>query len=884
MEPLAVASTAWGAAVPRPAATARQPSTGREDLGSHYQGALQRLRQVVDSCCEQLGAIATARHEGGEALVRRVQDVTRVLEAEAREALAAGPMGARAASRGRSGSPSRNCDVLKQSLQEAQRRCESLNGGMLRQAEANEELVQSLGTGKDTNRRLLEQIRAQTDEIARLTQQRVANEERMDELVHRHRADRDAFDLDSRHQLLAAQETANQRYSQMYNQLADKYQLICTRLGSAKKDVVWLNQQGLEINNATEMARQQLAAAEEGILRKVAAYQRQQEGRASAVEADVEDLARQLQQEAAARQQESATWAQKQAVLTTDCDDLQACASRELEQLSARLQAVNRAALAERSVGPEEIARYEKELDRQLARQREYESAMDQVTHEVARLEAANNSMAAENRMKAHALEDLQRQIRESGDALAAAASGNEHLREQMDEHLLRYGEMNESELSTYRTGRESAVAKAREAHAADVGATQEQIRAAEAEMAAQGSDITKLNSQIQLIDAESDALRRELDAWKAQYSKASSARQELEDLFAQGRKDFASEKLRLQTSIDQAGPRNAAAEAEIRMASKRLAEDRRLALTRGTEQASRISELEDLLKNTQSQLVDARARLAEATDALKGATADAEVHHQRAVDTQAGFESELEQKRREIAAELQLLEDQLVADRQTAMVTQAQSEQWREAQQQGLRQLREECSARVALLEKEKLRADERHGAEMAQARKDVEQQRKHFEGLEQDLQHVKTLLSESQANLGWARQEREREEREAKLTRERLEDELRQVSGTLSLALSSEEQAEPVAAAPLGGLGGSLAQEAADLRQRCSIQQQEVESRLRRVKLEHEVQLAAVETDHREAMDRAGVKLDAMMRENEDLRARAGPMPGEPVVPRQP
>merc|ERR1719456_433383 len=85
------------------------------------------------------------------------------------------------------GSPTRSYGVLRESLQETQRRCESLNHDMVRQAEANEELMQTLGTVKDANKRLLEQIRTQTDEITRLTQQRVLDEERMDVVSKRHR-------------------------------------------------------------------------------------------------------------------------------------------------------------------------------------------------------------------------------------------------------------------------------------------------------------------------------------------------------------------------------------------------------------------------------------------------------------------------------------------------------------------------------------------------------------------------------------------------------------------------------------------------------------------------------------------------------------------------
>merc|ERR1719258_259636 len=78
--------------------------------------------------------------------------------------------------------PGRTYEVLRKSLQEAQKRCDSLNNDMMRQNEANDELMATLNTVKDSNRRLLDQIRQQTDEIQGLTQQRILDEAEMDQL------------------------------------------------------------------------------------------------------------------------------------------------------------------------------------------------------------------------------------------------------------------------------------------------------------------------------------------------------------------------------------------------------------------------------------------------------------------------------------------------------------------------------------------------------------------------------------------------------------------------------------------------------------------------------------------------------------------------------
>ena len=67
------------------------------------------------------------------------------------------------------------------------------------------------------------------------------------------------------------------------------------------------------------------------------------------------------------------------------------------------------------------------------------------------RLESQQLEIDAEVKAKESAVVELRKQIRESDDALAAAVSGNEHLRLQMKEQRQRFQEMNEAELANCR-------------------------------------------------------------------------------------------------------------------------------------------------------------------------------------------------------------------------------------------------------------------------------------------------------------------------------------------------------------------------------------------------------------------------------------------------
>ena len=62
----------------------------------------------------------------------------------------------------------RSYDVLRQSLHEAQKRCQAYNENMLRVAHANDELAQTLNTVKNTNKRLVDQLQYQVGSYVHL--------------------------------------------------------------------------------------------------------------------------------------------------------------------------------------------------------------------------------------------------------------------------------------------------------------------------------------------------------------------------------------------------------------------------------------------------------------------------------------------------------------------------------------------------------------------------------------------------------------------------------------------------------------------------------------------------------------------------------------------
>merc|ERR1719258_229039 len=138
--------------------------------------------------------------------------------------------------------PGRTYEVLRKSLQEAQKRCDSLNNDMMRQNEANDELMATLNTVKDSNRRLLDQIRQQTDEIQNLTQQRVLDEEAMENLRWQHQSDVDQAKQEAHRDMLALKDKADERVDIIKGYYEDKLRHLKTRMEIAKQEISGLRQ------------------------------------------------------------------------------------------------------------------------------------------------------------------------------------------------------------------------------------------------------------------------------------------------------------------------------------------------------------------------------------------------------------------------------------------------------------------------------------------------------------------------------------------------------------------------------------------------------------------------------------------------------------------
>ncbi|CAE7237341.1 unnamed protein product [Symbiodinium sp. CCMP2592] len=144
---------------------ASQATTDKE----HTKLKIEALKRTLDSHLLRLNSILN----GPEVNFDRLASAIQGLDVELRAKLAeSGDLLEAAPSDG-------TYEVLRNSLNETQKRCKDLNDEMLRVADANEELHNTLRSLKATNRRLVEEVQKQTEELSTLTQQRLGDMEKL---------------------------------------------------------------------------------------------------------------------------------------------------------------------------------------------------------------------------------------------------------------------------------------------------------------------------------------------------------------------------------------------------------------------------------------------------------------------------------------------------------------------------------------------------------------------------------------------------------------------------------------------------------------------------------------------------------------------------------
>lgn len=689
--------------------------------------------------------------------------------------------------------PKGDHEVLRRSLEEAQRRCESLNVDMMHHSEANEELVETLGTVKDANKRLLEQIRAQTDEIAKITQERVDNEEQMDQLHRLHENSRHLIRQDAQRKVLATREAGEQRQAAMRQELTDKLRQIKAGSEILLQDVARLSQELHDDRKAfvdlVASTQAQVQCVVKNLQNRCGSHLDKHAQQKRFLEDSLENLGNQVRAEQEARHNEGYSGSHKHLSFVTEREAVQAHGSRELALHSSHAQAAERAANADKQAWAERRAALERRVEELMQQRYLRNNGVEQLQQHVVSLDSALQA----TRTDAHHIEgqvfDLKRKARESADALAAATSSNEHLRQQMQEQRAHFGQRNEEDLNESRQGYEQKAADARHAHDASMALARKQAEAMQDEALGYEGDLADLQRQLQPLEEECATLQRDACTWRTHGDDAKSSREIQEKDFGSTKHRFHGEKLKLQAGLDHMAAKCASWDEDIKRLTGDLQELRRAAVTKEHEYAakqqtaaSQVRDGNDALAALQSRIKDAsehHARLREEIASVR----------ERALEIQGALQNGLESQALALDQERNRLGELLEAEKASSEQARKDLEHERDVSEQGLRRLQDEGRVKLVGAVQERQRVHERGRADIASEGQALMQQQRRMELLEHELQRTRTLLSEREASLVRLRLLHEQEERGATpAALRRLEEEVRAAAGALEAAQRSD------------------------------------------------------------------------------------------------
>jgi len=841
------------------------------------RAALQRTARTVDFYRQRLTALAGTGAGGAEVStgnLQRVRDIIQAIEAEVKAIPSSDQALTEFPAHGQS--PRQGYDVLRKSLEEAHRRCESLNCDMVHQAEANEELVEALGTVKDANKRLLEQIRFQTDEIAQLTQQRIGDEERMDKLTRKHQMDHEGFRQNLQRQIVAIRTLAGEEFGTTSRRLVDRLRYLRTRIEIIGQDAGRLlqEQQRLRMDTTTmvDAMQAQLRSAERDISARCADHAEACAKKQQASEEAIADLEAKLAIERDMRHNEGLSWGQRHSILLAEREDVEARTSRDLSQSSSQLQALERTLAAERHSAGAERPRLERLFEERQQHHLSLLRDSDQQQRDLVRLDTAKGGVDSDMRAKEQAVAEFRRQIRESDDALAAAVSGNEHLREQMEEQRRRFQEKNEADLSDARVSFEQKFNDARNAQDSDVATASHQLQDMEEAEQKDEEALQALRAQASAVSVEIESWDRDANMWKSQNDAAKASRASVEKEIKEARQGFAGEKLKLQAAIDRLGSQTASTEDEIKRTWDHIDEFRRLSAARETEQVTHTGASENLMREAQEQLNHLKRRHLDSADARNKAENEVAFNRQRALELQADMEQDLNSKQINAEEERKTMEEQLFIQHRSTEQAKEQLHREKETSVAMLRRVQEESRSKLGSATAERVRIEETCRAETAGFTESVAQQQKYTDALEHDLHRLRYLLTESDANLSWVRQELEREEREAGLTLRMLQNETQGSTSDLEKATKGEgsmvRQIEDTANRNHQEQA-RLAKELEAIRQASTAERSEAEARLSRARADMDLDVRVYDERNRGAINAGRLQEEALARENVQLKS---------------
>ncbi|CAE7608769.1 unnamed protein product [Symbiodinium sp. CCMP2592] len=351
---------------------ASQATTDKE----HTKLKIEALKRTLDSHLLRLNSILN----GPEVNFDRLASAIQGLDVELRAKLAeSGDLLQAAPSDG-------TYEVLRNSLNETQKRCKDLNDEMLRVADANEELHNTLRSLKATNRRLVEEVQKQTEELSTLTQQRLGDMEKLSKQEEAFSREKASWVQDAQKTLEEEQRRLDEDFAEMQEALNGRLD-SCWRKAAAAKvktDALRGSQRQLksDVQSFAHAFSQGLKGVERELLDRIAAEEKKMRTELNRLQDLEHGLEVRVKAEREVRANEVQSWRSRHAALATDLEALITRRDQEVFELQSKVNlAISSRESQESSAKQERAALQEKAeaLSKDVALVEAAEDAGDEV-------------------------------------------------------------------------------------------------------------------------------------------------------------------------------------------------------------------------------------------------------------------------------------------------------------------------------------------------------------------------------------------------------------------------------------------------------------------------------------------------------------------------
>jgi len=774
---------------------------------------------------------------------------------------------------------SRSYEVLRQSLHEAQKRCQAYNENMLRVAHANDELAQTLNTVKNTNKRLVDQLQYQSEEVNNLIQQRLLDEEKLDYMKKQFEKEQDNWRSEIGNKLDDLQGLQEEKFNNMKSQLTSKLGNCVMKLKQYAGDTQIIKGLQEEVKNDLKNMNDHV---NHDLRKAIRVFSDQLHNLATKRTEEItklNDMVHKVSIELAAkkelREKDSEHWSGKYNLLLKEKDELAQQMDEDIMRVNAEIAEHDK----ERSAAQREFEDARRTLHadaEELERKKAALTGMiETARRHCVQLDAANARLEEDRCQLVDQEKQLRNDIRESDTALADAVAGNERLREQMEEARVQAQQTNERDQGVCRDSYEQKIKDQKGTHEQNVAFMEQQVRSLEASVASRYGDVDEARHGCDKLQVESTNMQRDVAYWQSQHELSATDLKALESECKEAKTTWEKEKLAAEEHMNDLIIKRQ--NLELSMRQQQESYDDFLALSRDNlrDKKRYMDTLGQRVRESETELMKVKEQLKVATNDLAHIKREEANMIARQLEAQHELEKAFQNTVRVAEEERSSYENTLLQERRDAQQLYENFNRVREEQALTFQKWAEAPNQKISSLEREILELQDKAKMELSTLQASVKSTNKQVESFEAEVARLTELYEESQAACNRerealkdrknmhleARQRFEEDRKAAKLAIADAEGQYQMVLKNLQdVNRKSEEERKRITA------------EMEQARTALSRKLGETERETNRLMTEYESHLGALDVKFKCEAERSKQRLSTMVRENEHLRHLVG------------